>query len=57
MQDGAGLQVTLGSGEKAVIPYVPISPADWLAVPPADFNTAIDRMAKQIVILLGGPIP
>lgn len=36
---------------------ITVNPADWVAPPPTDVQTAINRQAALLVVLNGGPIP
>tara|TARA_R110002012_G_scaffold33393_2_gene97822 strand:+ start:27879 stop:30263 length:2385 start_codon:yes stop_codon:yes gene_type:complete len=44
------------AGQAGADPYTPANPALWVAAPPPDLLTAIQRLAAQ-VHALGGPIP
>ncbi len=37
--------------------YTPSTPSNWSGSPPADFASALDRLADAVATLSGGPIP
>jgi hypothetical protein len=49
--------VLIDQGLAGQTDYVAGTPADWLAAPPLEVNTAIDRIASAVAGLLGGGIP
>lgn len=44
------------AGQGGAEPYNPANPTNWVTAPPPDLETAIQRLAAQMVAL-GGPIP
>jgi len=50
--------VTLSLLDQAnLISYAPLNPANWAGTPPADAESALQRMESLLVTLNGGPIP
>jgi len=55
--DNFTAKVTFVATAGMVCPYIDGTAAAWLTAPPADYNTAIDRIANAVAGLLVGQIP
>lgn len=50
-------KITITANLGVFVTYIASVPSDWATSPPADMNTAINRLASAVRILRGSPIP